>query len=84
MTSSITAFDGKTHFSKLLNRVIKGEEVLITKRGKITAKIVPVNATHDVEAAIIAANRIKKLAQEINLQPSEFEEWNFYRKIGRK
>lgn len=84
MTSSITAFDAKTHFSKLLNRVVKGEEILITKRGKVTAKIVPINATHDVEAAVIAANRLKKLAREINLQLSELEDWNDYRKIGRK
>ncbi|WP_341789320.1 type II toxin-antitoxin system Phd/YefM family antitoxin [Rickettsia endosymbiont of Polydrusus tereticollis] len=81
MQNSITAFDAKTHFSKILDRASKGEEILITRRGVAAAKIVPVNATHDIEVAKLAAIRLRKLAKEINLQPFDWEEWKKYRNI---
>jgi prevent-host-death family protein len=33
--------EAKTHFSKLLERVLSGEEVVIAKAGKPVARIVP-------------------------------------------
>ncbi|MCC6299786.1 MAG: type II toxin-antitoxin system Phd/YefM family antitoxin [Anaerolineales bacterium] len=36
--------EAKTHFSKLLERVMKGEEVVIAKAGKPVARILPVTA----------------------------------------
>ena len=33
--------DAKTHFSKLLQRVLNGEEVVIAKAGKPVARILP-------------------------------------------
>lgn len=36
--------EAKTHFSKLLQRVMSGEEVVIAKAGKPIARLVPVNA----------------------------------------
>ncbi|MFV9873620.1 MAG: type II toxin-antitoxin system Phd/YefM family antitoxin, partial [Rickettsia slovaca] len=51
MKNTITAFDAKTHFSKLLDRVSKGEEILITKRGKAAAKIVPIDSHNNIEIA---------------------------------
>jgi prevent-host-death family protein len=33
--------EAKTHFSKLLERVMKGEEVIIAKAGKPVARILP-------------------------------------------
>ncbi len=36
--------EAKTHFSKLLERVLKGEEVIIAKAGKPVARILPVLA----------------------------------------
>jgi prevent-host-death family protein len=38
----INIHEAKTHFSKLLNRVARGEEVIIAKAGKPVAKLVPV------------------------------------------
>jgi prevent-host-death family protein len=84
MQNSITAFDAKTHFSKLLDRASKGEEILITKRGKLAAKIVPINSNYDIEIANTAATRLRKLAKEINLQPFELKEWLNYRNEGKK
>jgi len=34
--------EAKTHFSKLLERVLNGEEVVIAKAGKPVARILPV------------------------------------------
>ena len=34
--------EAKTHFSKLLERVMQGEEVVIAKAGKPVARILPV------------------------------------------
>ncbi len=34
--------EAKTHFSKLLERVLKGEEVVIAKAGKPVARILPI------------------------------------------
>jgi prevent-host-death family protein len=39
---TMSAFNAKTHFSSLLARVAKGEEVTITKHGTPVAKLVPV------------------------------------------
>ena len=38
---SVTALEAKTRFGKLLSRVAKGEEVVITKHDKPVARLVP-------------------------------------------
>jgi prevent-host-death family protein len=38
---SVNVHDAKTHFSKLLERVAKGEEIVIAKAGKPVARLVP-------------------------------------------
>ena len=37
----VTAFEAKTRFGKLLERVARGEEIVITKHEKPVARIVP-------------------------------------------
>ena len=39
--TSVGAFKAKTHFSSLLERVEKGEQIIITRHGKPVAKLVP-------------------------------------------
>jgi prevent-host-death family protein len=39
--ASIGAFQAKTHFSQLLERVAKGEEITITKHDRPVARLVP-------------------------------------------
>lgn len=41
MADMVNIHDAKTHLSKLLQRVIGGEEILIAKSGEPIAKIVP-------------------------------------------
>jgi prevent-host-death family protein len=39
--ASVGTFHAKTHFSQLLERVAKGEEITITKHDKPVARLVP-------------------------------------------
>jgi len=39
--ASVTAFEAKTRFGKLLERVAQGEEIVITRHEKAVARIVP-------------------------------------------
>jgi prevent-host-death family protein len=42
--STYNVHEAKTHFSKLLERVLKGEEVVIAKAGKPVARILPITS----------------------------------------
>lgn len=46
--ATVTAFEAKTRFGELLERVAKGEEVVITRHDKAVARLVPEGAQrHD-------------------------------------
>ena len=42
--SKVTAFEAKTRFGELLERVSRGEEVVITRHDKAVARLVPEGA----------------------------------------
>jgi prevent-host-death family protein len=44
MTVTVNIHEAKTHFSKLLERVRLGEEVIVAKAGTPVARLVPVEA----------------------------------------
>ena len=44
MSLTVNVHEAKTNFSKLLARVIVGEEVIIAKAGKPVARLVPIAA----------------------------------------
>jgi prevent-host-death family protein len=80
----IGLFEAKNKLSELVDRAERGEEVVITRRGKPVAKLVPISAVRDREKARQAVEGIRKLAKEINLGPFDWEEWKRYRDEGRK
>ena len=41
MAQEIGAFEAKTHFSQIIEKAEKGEDFIITRRGKPVAKIIP-------------------------------------------
>jgi len=41
MTKSVGVHEAKTHLSRLLDDVAAGEEVVITRRGTVVARLVP-------------------------------------------
>ena len=63
---NVGSFDAKTHLTALLERVLKGETIQITRRGVPVAKLVPVQPekTHDLKEA---ARRIRELCKENRL-----------------
>ena len=58
-SSTFGAYDAKTHFSEILQRVEGGEEIIITRHGTPIAQIVPVGkkSTVDQRREAIAAIR---------------------------
>lgn len=44
MTKSVGVHEAKTHLSRLLDEVAAGEEVVITRRGEPSARLVAVHA----------------------------------------
>jgi len=52
-TISIGAFDAKTRFSELLERVRQGEEITITKHEKPVARLVPFGKPSQVDLTML-------------------------------
>lgn len=54
---SIGAYEAKTHLPRLLDRVVRGESLTITRHGRPVARLVPVE-NDDRDRARQAARRI--------------------------
>jgi prevent-host-death family protein len=63
----VGAFEAKNTLGTLLDLVEKGEEVVITRRGKRVARLVPDNVIRDVEKARRAADRIIARSERMRL-----------------
>lgn len=76
----IGAFDAKTHLSSLLDKVAQGEEILITKRGRPVARLVP--------AVQAGQERIEAAIQELRVLRSGLKleglSWKDLRDAGRR
>jgi prevent-host-death family protein len=77
---TIGAFSAKTHFSALLEKVEKGEQVVITKHGHPVAKLVPMTGV-DKEKTLEAIQGIKEFARSHTLGKLS---WKALRDEGRK
>lgn len=62
MTASVTALEAKTRFGKILDRVSRGEEIVVTRHERPVARIVPANraSLHDVRAAVAGLRDLRK------------------------
>ena len=63
----IGAFEAKTRLGQLLDWVESGEEVQITRRGKVVARLVPPEAGFDRERARAAVARIRARRRGVTL-----------------
>jgi prevent-host-death family protein len=61
----IGAFEAKNTLSALLDRVERGEEVVITRHGKPVARLIPNRIAPDPAQALAASKRIRERAKEI-------------------
>jgi prevent-host-death family protein len=76
----IGAFEAKTHLSELLDRVEQGEELVITRRGRPVARLVPATDTARARAAD-AATRLRALRRGVTLGGLD---WRALRDAGRR
>ena len=86
--ASVTAFEAKTRFGKLLERVARGEEVVITKHDKPVARLVP-EGRASLESVREAVSRLKELRSKIaartEVKPKlSFDEFKSARDEGRR
>lgn len=64
---SVGAYDAKTHFSELLQKVESGEEIIITRHGTPIARLVPVKKTTTAEERQTAIQRWIKTSKGLSL-----------------
>jgi prevent-host-death family protein len=76
---TVGAFEAKTHFSALLDKVEKGEQIIITKHGRIVAKLVPATAANHLRRHQ-AISDLKKLSLGHTLDL----DWKKLRDEGRR
>jgi prevent-host-death family protein len=62
--STVTALEAKTRFGELLDRVARGEEIVITRHDKPVARIIP-EGRNSLETVRRAVQNIRALRQEI-------------------
>ena len=78
--SQIGAFEAKTHLSELLDRVEAGEELVIARRGRPIARLVPV-ADANQQRAADAVKRLLALRRGATLGGID---WRELRDAGRR
>ncbi len=61
-TNTVGAYEAKTQFSQLLERVAAGEEITITRHGTPVARLVPALTTHSIESRREAILKMRELA----------------------
>jgi len=61
----VGAHDAKTRLAELLDRVERGEEIVITRHGRPVARLSRTGPGHDVAAARAAAAALMQLRAEI-------------------
>ena len=57
--TTVGTFEAKTHLTRLLERVAKGERIVITNRGKPVAMLVPAEADAERDAARVGREMLE-------------------------
>ena len=68
LSTNIGAYEAKTHFSELLERVAAGEEVTITRHGSPVARLVPVRAKATAQQRREAIQAMRELSHGLTLR----------------
>ena len=80
----VGAFEAKNKLGTLLDWVERGEEVVITRRGKAVARMVSYQALPDAMQAQNAADRIRARARALDLGAFDWPGWKSLRDEGRR
>ncbi len=79
----IGSFEAKTHFSKLLVEVSKGEKILITKNGKSIAMLVPVEVEPEIGVQS-ALEKLRALRKQLSSQKLTVDDIQAMKDKGKK
>ena len=82
--SEVGAFEAKNKLGTLLDRVERGEEIVITRHGKPVARLVPNTGRMGPSQAQAAIQRIRDRARRANLPKFSWAEVKALRDEGRR
>lgn len=84
-TATVGAYEAKTHLADLLDRVQRGEQIIITRHGKPIARLVP-ESRDAVDAAMAAIDGLAALGNSLGQRGIGFtdEEIRAMRDDGRR
>ena len=74
-TIQIGAFDAKTHFSELLQDVLKGKTFEILRRGKPVAQLTSIRGTDNSRVAREALDYLRTVRRTISVSRAELRSW---------
>jgi prevent-host-death family protein len=80
---TIGVYDAKNKLSRLLDRILKGEEFTITRRGEAVARLLPIAEVLDRQQARAAALRIVKRSQSVRRSGVDAKTLRTAREAGR-
>lgn len=63
--ASVGAYDAKARLSHLLDRVERGEEIVITRHGRPIARLIPEAPGHEVASALKAVDRLNAIREDL-------------------
>lgn len=79
--SEIGAFEAKNTLGSLLDRVERGEEIVITRHGKAVARLIPDTRRVDQAQAQAAFDRIRQRAKRLPKKQREAFDWPALKKL---
>jgi prevent-host-death family protein len=80
--NEIGAFEAKNTLGTLLDRVERGEEIVITRHGKAVARLVPNTGRVDQHQAQAAFDRIRRRARHLRKKKDGASfDWNALKKL---
>ena len=79
----IGAFEAKNKLGSLLDRVERGEEIVITRHGKPVARLVASSGRTDLARAKAAAKRMRTRAESLSSERFDWEVLKVDREEGR-
>jgi prevent-host-death family protein len=80
----IGAFEAKNKLGQLLDLVEQGEEITITRHGKVVARLVPARPPRSRDEARAALRRMRARAEQRKLDRFDWNDWKVYRDEGRR
>ena len=79
--NKIGAFEAKNTLGALLDRVERGEEIIITRHGKPVARLVPTVRRIDSDQCLAAFERIRSRARQLQRDRPAPTDWPSLKKL---